>query len=60
VLEFFTSWLIYRAWIRTDAQNLILAKLVPLTGLPTGYKYNYPAFLLVSSVDLFRAIDLIP
>jgi hypothetical protein len=48
----------YRAWIRTDAQNLILAKLVPLTGLPTGYTApQLPRLLLVSSVDLFRAND---
>jgi hypothetical protein len=41
-----------RVWIHTDAQNLFLARLVLLAALP--------AFLLVSSVDLFRANDLRP
>jgi hypothetical protein len=37
VLEWFTSWFIYHAWIHTDAQNLFLARLVLLAGLPIGY-----------------------
>jgi hypothetical protein len=53
VLEAFASRFTYCAWIRTDAQNLILVTLVPLPGLPTGYTaLQLPR---VSSVDPFRA-----